>query len=285
MRLLISILRFYDVTVIRENCIIFFEREMAVSDSDRIPTNLRTLLILEVLGQSDQAMTATQINEHLALPKQTVHRLCVTLEENGFLTRPGNAKKYQVARRLRDLGSGLLHNSRDHVARHQILKEVAEQVGETVNYAVPGNSGMSYLDRVETDWPFRIQLPVGTSVPFHCTASGKSFLASLAPKKREALVASLNLKKMTAHTLSERDALLDELKSIRKLGYSTDREEFMEGMIAIAVPVLDPNGRFIAGLAYHGPAQRMSLTEAIERKDLLQSAAVKLGNVLFPDDA
>ncbi|GGE41221.1 IclR family transcriptional regulator [Actibacterium pelagium] len=256
-----------------------------MSESERIPTNLRTLRILEVLGQSDQAMTATQINEHIGLPKQTVHRLCVTLEENGFLTRPGNAKKYQVARRLRDLGSGLLHNSRDHVARHQILKEVAEQVGETVNYAVPGNEGMSYLDRVETDWPFRIQLPIGTSVPFHCTASGKAFLASLAPKKREALVASLNLKKMTEHTLCDSASLLEELQNIRKLGYSTDREEFMNGMIAIAVPVLDPHGRFVAGLAYHGPSQRMSLTEAVERKELLQGAAAKLSDVLFQDDA
>lgn len=254
-----------------------------MSDSDRIPTNLRTLLILEVLGKSDHAMTATQINEQLGLPKQTVHRLCVTLEESGFLTRPGKSKRYQVARRLRDLGSGLLHNSRDHVARHQILTDVARQIGETVNYAVPGNSGMSYLDRVETDWPFRIQLPIGSSVPFHCTASGKTFLASLAPKKRATLVSSLNLKAMTRHTLVDPLKLLDQLEKIRKQGYSLDQEEFLEGMVAIAVPVLDPNGRFFAALAYHGPAQRMSLQEAVKRKHILHDAAVRLSSVLFQD--
>jgi DNA-binding IclR family transcriptional regulator len=253
-----------------------------LSDSERIPTNLRTLLILEVLGKSDRPMTATQINDQLGLPKQTVHRLCATLEENGFLTRPGNAKKYQVARRLRDLGSGLIHNSRDHIARHQILKEVAQQVGETVNYAAPGNMGMNYLDRVETDWPFRIQLPIGTSVPFHCTASGKAFLASLTPKNREALVASLDLAQMTQHTLTDPKSLMNELVEIRKQGYSLDKEEFMEGMIAIAVPVVDPQGRFIAAVAYHGPTQRMTLTEAVERKDLLLEAAAKLCNVLCP---
>ncbi|WP_270726015.1 IclR family transcriptional regulator [Shimia sp. Alg240-R146] len=253
-------------------------------DSDRIPTNLRTLLILEVLGKSDQPMTATQINEQLGLPKQTVHRLCVTLEENGFLTRPGNSKKYQVGRRLRDLGSGLLHNSRDHVARHQILKEVADSIGETVNYAVPGNEGMNYLDRVETDWPFRIQLPIGTSVPFHCTASGKVFLASLTRKKRETLVASIYLRSMTRHTHSDPQALLDELNKIRGQGYSLDQEEFLEGMVAIAVPVVDPRGRFVAGLACHGPTQRMSLAEVIEGKDVLLSAAAKISNVLFQQE-
>ena len=60
-----------------------------MSSAQRIPTNLRTLLILEVLGKSDQPMTATQINESLGLPKQTVHRLCTTLEENGFISRHG----------------------------------------------------------------------------------------------------------------------------------------------------------------------------------------------------
>ncbi|WP_136441886.1 IclR family transcriptional regulator [Pacificoceanicola onchidii] len=255
-----------------------------MSDAERIPTNLRTLLILEILGKSDRAMSATQINDHLGLPKQTVHRLCTTLEENGFLTRPGNSKKYQVARRLRDLGAGLLHNSRDHVARHQILKEVADSVGETVNYAAPGNSGMNYLDRVETDWPFRIQLPIGTSVPFHCTASGKTFLASLAPKKRESLVATLKLEKKTEHTLIDRDSLHAELLQIRKQGFALDQEEFLEGMVAIAVPVLDPSGRYVAGLAYHGPTQRMSLPAAIERKDILQNAAAKLRNMLFQAD-
>ncbi|MEX0283647.1 MAG: IclR family transcriptional regulator [Paracoccaceae bacterium] len=255
-----------------------------MADSDRIPTNLRTLLILEILGNSDRAMSATQINDQLGLPKQTIHRLCVTLEENGFLTRPGNSKRYQVARRLRILGSGLLHNSRDHIARHQILRGVAQNVGETVNYAAPGSSGMNYLDRVETDWPFRIQLPIGTSVPFHCTASGKTFLASLAPKKREALVASLNLEKMTPNTLDDHQTLLDELSKVRKQGFALDQEEFLEGMVAIAVPVVDPHGRFIAAVAYHGPTQRMSLATAIERKDVLKDAAAKLGRVSFQED-
>lgn len=254
-----------------------------MANTERIPTNLRTLLILEVLGRSDHPMTATQINDQLGLPKQTVHRLCTTLERNGFLSRPGNSKKYQVGRRLRELGSGLLHNSRDHVARRQILQEVADCVRETVNYAVPGSSGMNYLDRLETDWPFRIQLPIGTSVPFHCTASGKTFLASLSPKKREALVNTLSLKRMTSNTLGDAQSLLTELETVRKQGFALDREEFLEGMVAIAVPVVDPHSRFIAALAYHGPTQRMSLDETTARKGFLQEAARKLSSLYFPE--
>lgn len=254
-----------------------------MASSDRIPTNLRTLLILEVLGRSDQPMTATEINDALGLPKQTVHRLCATLEQNGFIARIGSSKKYQVARRLRELGSGLLHNSRDHIVRRQILKELANRVGETVNYVIPEDEGMRYLDRVETDWAFRIQLPIGTNVPFHCTASGKCFLASLPTRQQQSLVENLNLKAMTKQTHVSADTLLEELADIRRQKYSLDSEEFLDGMIALAVPVTDANGRFIASIAMHGPTQRLSQDLLVSQVDLIQNAASRLSKVLFSE--
>ena len=251
-----------------------------MGDGDRIPTNLRTLLILEILGKSDRAMTATEINESLGLPKQTVHRLCTTLEQNGFLAREGVSKRFHVARRLRDLGAGLLYNSRNHIARRQILLDVAAQVRETVNYVVPEDDGMSYLDRVETDWPFRIQLPIGTHVPFHCTASGKCFMASLSPKARRRFVMSLSLEPLTRATRTDPELLLKELELISERGYSLDEEEFFDGMVAIAVPVTDLSGRFVAALAFHGPTQRILIDDAIAKKDVLQTAAERLSHAL-----
>ena len=175
---------------------------------DRIPTNLRTLLILEVLGRSDRALSPTEINQSIGLPKQTIHRLCAKLEHEWFLAREEDGKKLRPTRRSRLMASGLLHASRNHIARHQVMQRVADEVGETVNFVVPDSAGMIYVDRVETDWPFRVQLPVGTHVPFHCTASGKTFLASLTPKARQAMVRSLQLKNLTPNTLCTEDALL-----------------------------------------------------------------------------
>ena len=255
-----------------------------MADADRIPTNLRTLMILEVLGNSDRAMTATEINDVLGLPKQTVHRLCTTLEQEKFLTRVGNSKRYYPARRLRTLGAGLMFSSRDHIARRQILREVSLQVRETVNFVVPEDNGMSYIDRVETDWAFRIQLPIGSHVPFHCTASGKCFLASLSAKAQGAMIKSLSLSALTQNTHVSAETLIKELKAIKKQGYAIDNEEFMEGMIAIAVPVLDHQNRFAAALAFHGPEQRISIKDAIERKSILLDAAKKLHEVLFLAD-
>jgi len=252
-----------------------------MADSDRIPTNLRTLLILEVLGKQGHAMSATEINDQIGLPKQTVHRLCTTLEEEGFLTRAGNSKKYLPSRRLRDFGAGLMFSAHTHIARHQVLLDVASQVRETVNFVVPEETGMSYRDRVETDWPFRVQLPIGSNVPFHCTASGKTYMASLPPKARRAFVQAIALPELTHRTHTDADSLLTDLNQIAKQGYALDDEEFVDGMIAIAVPVLDSRGNFAAALAFHGPVQRFSIEQAIARKDILTKGAQRLTAALY----
>jgi DNA-binding IclR family transcriptional regulator len=252
-----------------------------LTEEERIPTNLRMLLILEVLGRAEQAMTPTEINAVLGLPKQTVHRLCATLETEGFITRAQDGKRLKPARRAVALGAGLLQSGRDHFARHQILEHIADRVNEAVNYVVPQETGMHYLDRVDTNWAFRIQLPVGTNVPFHCTASGKTYMASLPPTARRAFVLGLHLQAHTAKTIISANDLLDELAATRKRGYALDNEEFMDGMVAIAVPVTDPQGRYIAALATHGPAQRLTIEKAIGEKDALLAGAQRLQSILF----
>ncbi|WP_420860309.1 IclR family transcriptional regulator [Algirhabdus cladophorae] len=252
-----------------------------MTDSQRIPTNLRTLLILEALGKSDDPMTPTQINEHIGLPKQTVHRLCTTLEEEGFLTREADGKHLRPSRRARQMGFGLLHASHHHIVRHQVLADLAASVGETVNFVVPEDTGMHYLDRVDTGWPFRIQLPVGSNVPFHCTASGKAFMASLSPSQRANFVSGLNLKSLTERTHRSAETLLEDLKSCAKRGYALDDQEFMEGMVAIAVPVIDASGRYAGSIAFHGPSQRLDVDTAVARLPELKSAAKKLSDAMF----
>lgn len=249
--------------------------------SERIPTNLRTLLILEALSKSGQPLSASELGRKVGLAKQTVHRLCVTLETEGFLTRLAPSKQYVPTKRSREMASGLLYASNARIAAHQILVDVAKEVKETVNFVVPEESGMHYLDRIETDWAFRVQFPVGSNVPFHCTASGKTYLASMAPRVRKNMVAGLELTQMTEKTHTNPDALLAELKRISSQGFALDNEEFIDGMVAIAVPVTDSDGRFGAALAFHGPRQRITPDGAINRLEPLLIGAKKLSKALF----
>ncbi len=249
------------------------------TQGERIPTNLRTLMILELLGRQSGALSAAEIGRELGLPKQTIHRLCNTLLNEGFLAQ--NRDGIRPGRRARSMSTGILHASTNHIARHQILRRLAEETGETVNFVVPEEAGMSYKDRVETDWPFRVQLPVGSHVPFHCTASGKTFLANLKKRDRLRILAGQALHAATPNTITDQDALMDELKIIRRRGFAIDNEEFIQGMAAIAVPVLDPDGRYMASIGVHGPVLRYTPERAATFAPLMEAAARDIAQVIM----
>jgi IclR family acetate operon transcriptional repressor len=154
-------------------------------------------------------------------------------------------------------------------------------MGETCNIAVPDRECMVYLDRIETKWPLRIQLPVGTKVPFHCTASGKMYLSSLNPRYLDRYLASRELEEHTDRTITDTAALKAELIKTRKRGYSTDDEEFMESMVAVAVPIIDDQGRLVSTLSAHAPLQRHDLDALVANVGTLKSAAQQLSELLL----
>ena len=247
--------------------------------TEQVPPNLRAIRILEVLSESPAPPTPTELNGQLGWPKQTVHRLCQTLIEAGILEK--HDRRLYPGRRANLLATGLADRAAGRIGCHQLLRQVARESGETVNFARPEPRGMGYVDRVETNWAFRVALPIGTHVPFHCTASGKLYMASLPAARRRSFLGSLALTPLTPNTFTDVGKLEAELAEIRRRGFSLDREEFHEGMVAIAVPVTDEMGRFYAALAIHGPMQRFSLDDAIAKFDLLKDHAARIGDLLF----
>lgn len=252
-----------------------------MTDDSRIPTNLRTLLILEAIGAQTDPMTPAEIGRVIGLPKQTAHRLCNTLLEEGFLVRDERNRGLRPGRRARLLASGVMYSSSSHIARKRVLQDLSDATGETVNYVVPEDRGMAYQDRVETDWPIRIQLPVGSTVPFYCTASGKMYLASLPKAQRRRLVSVMHLEQHTGNTVTGPDDLLKELAETARRGYSLDNGEFFDAMNAIAAPVYDKAGRYCASVAIHAPSQRMPVEKALNYCDELFAACTRLSETLF----
>ncbi|WP_299724203.1 IclR family transcriptional regulator [uncultured Tateyamaria sp.] len=242
----------------------------------QIPTNLRLLVVLEEVARRGVAVRPVDLIEALGLPKPTVHRLLQTAEAEGFLQRDLDGRSYGPGPRLRSLAVSTMSSEHMRTARLAILRGVADQIGETCNLATPDREGMTYLDRVETEWPLRIQLPIGTQVPFHCTASGKMYLSTLRPHILRSLLGARPLEKRTARTMTDIDKIKTELELTRQRGYSTDDEEFMEGMTALAVPVVDNQGKLLATLSAHAPMQRRRLSELMSYLPALRKGAEDL---------
>lgn len=252
--------------------------DTSVTDKS-IPTNLRLLLLLEEIATVGVPVTPTAANEVLGLPKATVHRLFHRLEQEGFLQRDIDGRSYSAGLRLRKMSVNVLSSSRVRSVRLAVLNALTEDIGETCNIATPERDGMVYLDRVETKWPLRIQLPIGTTVPFHCTASGKMYLSTLAPRMLSKYLSAAILDEHTSKSLTKPEDVHREIDKIRVNGYATDNEEFMDGMVAIAVPIMDDLGRMMSTLSVHAPTQRISMMELQGHLDRLVKAATDLSEM------
>lgn len=254
--------------------------DLSSAKQGQIPTNLRLLVLLEEVAKAGVPVTPSAIKDQLNLPKPTLHRLFHTAEEAGYLQRDIDGRSYSPGPRLRRLAVNTVSSQRVRMVRLTILSRVAEEIGETCNIATPDRDGMTYLDRVETHWPLRIQLPVGSQVPFHCTASGKMYLSSLRNSYLDRFLNSVTLGRHAPGTITDQTALRTELETTRKRGYSTDNEEFMEGMAAVAVPIMDPQGRLVSTLSVHAPLQRLGLNALIDHVEVLQVAANELSELI-----
>lgn len=245
----------------------------------------RVLAILEKVAAAERALTPTELNEGLKLPKPTVHRLCNMLVDEGYLQQNLDGRGLIAGSKLRAMAIGILAGAGgQRTALHAILEELADNVGETCNINLPDGNAMRYLDRVEARWPLRLQLPIGSRVPLHCTASGKMFLGSMPPARRKQVIDNLTLEPRTANTITDPDKLLAALERVREDGYSADNEEFLEGMVAVAVPVVDTKGRLLATLALHGPTQRLTLAKAKTHIPRMRLSAERIGK-LFAEKA
>ena len=249
-------------------------------DKEQIPTNLRLLLILEEVAKAGGPVSPAALSSAIGLPKPTMHRLLVTAEEQGFVQRDVDGRSFGAGRRMRSLAANTLSSQRVRSERLAIMQKLALDVGETCNLAAPGRSNMVYLDRVETHWPLRIQLPIGTKVPLHCTASGKMYLSSLRSDKLKRTLEHLELEALTSRTLVDHKTLSAELAETRERGYASDNEEFMTGMIAIAVPIQDGLGRLLTTLSIHAPTQRHSVDSLLQELDDLHAAARELAALI-----
>lgn len=237
---------------------------------------LRVFQIIEAIVGSPAPMSNAEISEQLDLPKPTTHRLCEMLEEQHLIQRSTDGKSFLPGPRLRNLSMGVLGSSQVLLERQLVLQSVAAKTGETCNLTVPSGMEMLYLDRVETESPLRVSLPVGSRVPLHCTASGKLYLSQLASRERKKLISSISFQRFTPNTITDPDALMDELKTVRTSKIGIDNEEFFEGMVAVSVPINDVQGRMCATLALHGPIPRLSLEKAMDYLPILRDAAERL---------
>ena len=240
----------------------------------------RSLRLLALLAEEGRPQTLAELSLRLGLAKATTHRLCAQLLASGFLARDIDERSFGVGPALRRLALDALNHGSARALRHAVLADLVEKVGETCNFTTLDGASVLYLDRVEAPWPWRLTMDVGVHVPLHCTASGKLFLAFMPQADRDAVIEHLVLQRLTDNTLTNARALRRECDLIASDGHAIDREEFITGLVALAVPVRAADGGVRAAIAVHAPAVRMTAATALDRLPALRAAARRMARLL-----
>lgn len=240
----------------------------------------RIIAALEYVAKAPAAVTARGMSEALGIPRATAYRIFSRLEQERILVPEPGGRDYYAGKRLSELAVAALTNSTHHGARHRVLQRLVDELGETCNLTTLCGSEVVYIDRVETDWPLRMHLNPGSRVPVHCTATGKLLLSLLPERRRTEIVMAASLRSYTERTITDADRLLVELERIRNDMVGVDDEEFVAGMIAVAVPVVNDRGEPCAALAVHAPKVRMSLEAARQHLPVLREASARLTRLL-----
>jgi IclR family transcriptional regulator, acetate operon repressor len=237
---------------------------------------VKAVAILEAMATARRPLGVSELGVLLGLPKPTAHRIVRMLESEGLLQREPGSRRYVPGARMVQLGLGIVAASMLRAPRHAILEALSQQIGETCNFGVMTGSHVVYLDRVESAWPLGLRFEPGSRVPLHCTSMGKLFLSSLPVQKRALLLRSIPLYRYTENTITDVGRLESELEKIHVSKVSTDNQEFIAGVVCVAVPVRDANKQAVAALAVSAPLARMSMQQGLQHVALLQAAAEQL---------
>lgn len=243
--------------------------------------SLRMLELLETVARQGRPFALADAIAATAWPKPTVHRMLAQLEEGGWLAREPDGRRYSLTPRLLAMAETALAASSQQGVRHAVLRQLVADLGESCNLTALSGADVVYLDRVESAFPLRMELRAGTRVPLHCSASGKLFLAFLPAARRKALLDALPLAAHTPHTITRRKALEQELERIRREGHAVDAEEFVQGLVCVAVPVMAPGSKSVrCAVALQAPAARMPLEKALLEVGRLREAASAVARTL-----
>lgn len=243
---------------------------------------LRLFALLEVIAAKDQRYSLQGLVEETGLPKPTLHRMLQQLEGAGLLQRESDGRHYGTGTRLRRLAENLLLNDSHHGARHVVLRALVEEIGESCNITALSGSEVIYLDRVETAAPLRFYLHPGSRVPAHCSASGKVLMGQMSAAQRKRLLAHAPLERYTPNTITDLAALETEIQRVGEQGYALDDEEFLPGLVCLAVLV--PASAGLSDLsnlciAVQAPVVRLTTEKATGLLPAMRRAALALSRI------
>ncbi|WP_028391977.1 IclR family transcriptional regulator [Bacillus cihuensis] len=217
----------------------------------------RVLRVFELLSQKPHGLTIKEISETLSFPQSSTSGLIGTLFREGYLSLD-SANTYKLGPKLIQIGSAAMESLDISSQGYPFLKQLMEDVQETVFMAVLSDQDLVYIAKIDSNRSIRTSAQPGGQKPLYCTGLGKVFLAFMPEQNRHTILNAVELLPITKQTITDKQQLLEQLRIFWQLGYSIDDEENEEGLFCLAAPVYGADQTIQAAISVAGPKERMN---------------------------
>ena len=224
--------------------------------------------ILRALSKHQDGLTLGEIAPIVSLPRSTVQRIVKALEEVNLVIAASPAGGVRLGPALLALAASAKEFSIDQFAR-PIIQQLSRDTGETIDLAILGTDKAVVVDQIAGTHPLVAVSEKGSSLPLHCSASGKVLLAMMPEDRLARIKSRLSLTALTPNSATTWGQVEREIESVRRNGIACDHEEFRIGICAVAAGIRGP-GDEIAAISIPVPTERFRSTEEALTRAILE---------------
>lgn len=244
---------------------------VARSDPNTVQSVLRAAALLDCFADGSEEKGLSELARATGLSLSTTHRLLRTLAQAGLLWHDGVTERYLPGPGLLRLARALLDRE-DLEGIKELLATVALRVRLPVEVVVRRGAEVQAVLVVEVDGSSPADGTAGP-VPAHASASGKVLLAYAPASVRETVGSLGELVARTPATLTDPDALVAELETVRTRAYAVSDREERPDRRGVAVPVRAADGEVVAALEVAGVPDRFDVADMARIGRILAAAA------------
>lgn len=216
----------------------------------------RAFSILEVLASPDGPKSLAEISREVHLARSSTHRFLRALVALGFVTQDAKTSFYRATLKLFNLGTIVLSQFNLSERVLPVMRNVAEQIGESVSLVFREGGDGVLLERVEGRQGVQVFAKYRRN-PLYCTAAGKAILSCFDSEMLAMYLKETSLKSHTQYTITNSADLKREIDRIREDGFAMDNQELEMGAMCVGVP-LKLSHDLLAAVSVSALAPRMT---------------------------
>jgi IclR family transcriptional regulator, pca regulon regulatory protein len=237
------------------------------------------LAVIRAFTRDHAALNLSDIARSAGIPAATARRCLLTLEELGYVTR--NRRNFLLRPKVLELGAAYLESMNIEQITKTHLEELARNTSDSAALCVLDGGEIVYVARASVRTLVRLEAHVGSRFPAHATSTGRVLLAGVSADRLHRYFETTKFEALTERTVIDPVKLRSLIADCQRAGFAVVEDELAYGVIALAVPVLDHQGRVVAALNTSSHTRRITKTKLVrDRLTMLQKVSRQISTDL-----